>query len=311
MHAKRPVLNCRLWRFCPHCAWRREMDMQARFLESFRDGVWNFLTASFTGNLPLLSTYLNRHHTVLTHADLITYWDAIRFAVNQLVNEGTFRGAVLVEEIHLETLHPMALVTPHSHIIILTDAPLDQASLDRFTSLLLQFRGQVWSLGNTDADDRQWHDHHRKVARWEAGRLKTKPRNPTMVMVTDPRLKVELPISLDLQPLATEREFSDRLGYIAKPVGLQRAYVKTRSMLIQEKNWNGLELLAQNTDEFILSFDHLLRRRRSPAYFGACDARRKTRYIGQPGQLLEDEGHRNAIKAALKRLPKHGEPEAI
>src|ERR1035437_10982172 len=58
-------LNCGQWGFCAHCAWRREMDLQGRFLRVFDDGLWSWLTASYTGNLPMLTTYLRPDHPLV------------------------------------------------------------------------------------------------------------------------------------------------------------------------------------------------------------------------------------------------------
>jgi hypothetical protein len=101
INKKRRNLNCRYWRLCDHDAWRREMDLQCRFLGIFHEGLWLSLTASFKGNLPMNIDHISGIEPAITHTDLITYWDAIRFALNTMIEEKVFWGAVLTEELHL------------------------------------------------------------------------------------------------------------------------------------------------------------------------------------------------------------------
>lgn len=303
MTDKRPVRNCGLWRICAHCAWRREFDLQKRFLTTFNAGMWSWLTPSFTGNLPMLSCYLNPNHPFVSHADLHTYFQAIRFAVKTMYHEGRIRGAILTDDLHLESLHPVPLVTPHAHILVLTAEPLTQDDLDHFKALMVRHRGLIWDLVSGGKDDPGWSRYDQKRQMVEKGLLKTKPRKPPFVMVPDSSLKVELPISLDLQPVPTQKDFEAVLGYPAKPVDLVGAYVKARAMLLRENPQN-LDLLAQNVDEFIMGCDLILSSLKSPFCIGACDARRKrgTPYIGVPGKSLADEAHRDQTKALLAKL---------
>jgi len=303
MNKKRRKLNCGQWRFCAHCAWRREMDLQCRFLRTFNQGLWSWLTASFTGNLPMLSSYLNPDHRLVSHADIDTYLGAIRFAIKTMTDEGVFRGAILNEELHLESLYPLPLVTPHSHILILSNEPIVQAHLDRFQALTHQYRGQVWDLVSTGPNDARWEDYALKLTAHAKGFTETKPRRPPMLMVPDPRLKVELPINLDLKELQTQVDFAAVLDYPIKPVEITSPYLKARNALLRE-NPSDLEMLAQNVDEFIVASDLILTPRRSPVYYGACDPRRRRRtpYIGAPGSLVEDVDHRDQTKELLANL---------
>lgn len=268
--------------------------------------LWRYrrkLLRPVQGDLPMLTTYLRPDHPLVSHADLDTYFQAIRFALKAMYDEGEIRGAILTDEIHLESLYPVPLVTPHAHILLLSAHPITQAHLDHFKTLMLQFRGQFRDAASHTTDDPAWARYRRKVALFKTGIVKTKTRKPPMAMVTDPRLKVELPISLDLKPIPTQDDFAAVLGYPAKPIALASAYRKTRAILIRE-NPQDLDLLAQNIDEFFVGSDLLLAKRRSPAYFGACDARRKrgTPYIGAPGGLLRDGDHRDETKALLAKL---------
>lgn len=295
--------NCRQWRFCAHCAWRREMDLQNRFLDVFDEGQWFWLTASFTGNLPMLSGYLNRNHPLFSHADLVAYYEAIRFAVDSMVENGVFLGAILTEELHLEELYPLPLVTPHSHIVVHAANSITEADLDHFKSLLLNSCGRTWDVAADSANHPAWQKYLRQRQLFKRGVIKTRPRRPPPTMVPDARLIIELPISLDLKPLPTQQDFSAVLGYPLKPVRLPSVYQRTRATLILEHPQD-LQLLAQNVDEFIVGCDLLLSQLRSPVYYGACDPRRKrgTPYIGAPGALLADRDHRNETKASLFNL---------
>ena len=177
------------------------MGSQGRFLEVFDAGLWSWLTASFTGNLPMLSSYVKRNHPLISHADLDTYFQAIRFAVQTLYDEGRIRGAILTEDIHLEWLYPVPWVTPHTHILVLSAEPITQADLDRFKDLMLQHRGLVWDVIADSENEEAWEQWRSKRVLYDAGTIKTKPRKPSVTMVPDPELTVELPISLDLRPL--------------------------------------------------------------------------------------------------------------
>ena len=81
---------------------------------------------------------------------------------------------------------------------------ITQADLDHFKALILQYRGMVWDLVSGGSDDPGWDKYRQRLALFDPDRIKTKPRKPPMVMVTDPSLRVELPLSLDLQSLPTQ-----------------------------------------------------------------------------------------------------------
>ena len=298
---KRRALNCRCWRLCDHDAWRRQMDLQCRFLSKFSEGLWYSLTASFTGNLPMVGGNLQRNNPPVSHADLIVYWDAIRSAVAFMTEAGVFRGAVLTEELHLESLYPWVLVTPHTHVLVLANDVLGEVELARFQARLQQFKGSVIDWGRTINDDEgRWGSYHVAFEKWKLNERKTKPRLPQPFMKIDSRLRLELPISLDCKVLPTQADFARRISYQMKPHTLAKLYEKSRAILLRE-NPEGLEFLTQNVNDFIVMSDLLLTPRRSPAYYGSCDARRPV-YKGNKGYLLDDQDHRAETKALLKSL---------
>ena len=68
--------NCGLVWCCDHCAWRREMDAQCRFLRTFDpDGVWA-VTVSFRGHLTLNpGEHSPVRESPASHSDITVYWD--------------------------------------------------------------------------------------------------------------------------------------------------------------------------------------------------------------------------------------------
>jgi hypothetical protein len=274
------------------------MDLQCRFLWEFDEGPWAMFTFSFTGNLPL--DFTSAVATPLSHIDLVTYWDAIRHAVRRMLEEGIIRGAVLAEEIHLDSLMPVALVTPHSHVLALLDKVPTDSQLDQAKAWIRDFSGIGWDFAAELAPDNRWKDYYEKMAHWDLHLIKTKPRKPGTLMLNDPNLRIELPVSLDVKMLATQSALSCRLGYLAKTIPLGKVYLMDREILLRE-NPDHLEFLAQNVEEFLWAVDNLLLPRRSPAYFGACDAR-CNHYIGASGAHLKDPGHREETKDLLRDL---------
>jgi hypothetical protein len=204
MHAKRPVLNCRFWRLCNHCAWRREMDLQGRFLPAYGEGCWGLLTLSFSGFLPMNSGCVKCSPIPITHNDLIVYWDANRFAIEQMVETGMIRGAVMVEELHIESLYPVSVVMPHSHAVVLLDTPFDEADMAMTKTWIAEFCGKVMDV-ETEADDPRWDRYIIEREFYKMGIRRTKPRKPPIAMEINPLLKAELPVSLKFQSLPTER----------------------------------------------------------------------------------------------------------
>ena len=207
----------------------------------------------------------------------------------------------MFEELHVESLYPVSVVTPHSHVIVLGDRPLDEADKARIKAWIVEFRGKVIDL-ETEADNPKWDRYIIERDFYKRGIRKTKPRKPPISMEIDTRLNAELPVSLKFQLLPTERDFSNGLDYLVKPIALASAYQKTRDALIQN-NPEGLECLARNVSDFIIGVDLLLTPRRSPTYIGQCDPRRRSvPYIGVPGAILEDSCYRANTKAKLRRL---------
>jgi hypothetical protein len=117
--AMNPSGQCRLHQFCPYCCWKERNAAQLRYVPSYYDGTWHFLTGSFTGELRFAGQ---------DGYDWLHYWNAYKVGLAALVNEGLIDGAYWVEELAVNSFLP-TMVLPHVHAIIdapeLTDATLE------------------------------------------------------------------------------------------------------------------------------------------------------------------------------------------
>ena len=317
-HEQQPC-NCAMWRHCDHCDWRRQIDLQCRFLRQYREGCCFKLTISFTGNLSITGE-VGQHHRLLTHCDLDTYWDAARHAVRFLVDEGVISGAVLQDELHLEQLFPSVLVLPHMHMVFWAKKLPDNFA-ERIKELMLEHRGEVWNLHNDSIETPRWQRHFERLRRWRK-EMKTakknspndlqrknskktskpKPRMPPLLMVSDPAMKVELPISIDGPTLLpTRHDFAQRLSYQMKPTKLAEVYEQMRPLVLEQHGQAGLIWLNDNVTEFIHGLDEWLLPRRQPCLLGTCNPHAR-RYAGAKGDDVRDKDFQRGTKEILGDL---------
>lgn len=99
---------CYLHQFCPYCCWKVRRAAQLTYLPNHDQGVWHFLTGSFSGDLLF---------TCSDGFDWLVYWDAWKVALTELVKEGLIDGAYWVEELAINSMMPTR-VLPHVHAII-------------------------------------------------------------------------------------------------------------------------------------------------------------------------------------------------
>jgi hypothetical protein len=108
---------------------------------SFHDGNWHFLTGSFDGDLAFTGS---------DGFDWIHYWDAYKYGLSALVEEGLIEGAYWTEELAVNSF-VATRVLAHVHCIIdafeLTDTTIDILK-DKVTEHLAKNLGPDFLLPN-------------------------------------------------------------------------------------------------------------------------------------------------------------------
>jgi hypothetical protein len=78
------------------------------YVPNYHQGNWHFLTGSFTGELLFSCS---------DGFDWLHYWDAYKYGLSALLNEGLINGVYWVEELAVNSFLPTR-VLPHIHAII-------------------------------------------------------------------------------------------------------------------------------------------------------------------------------------------------
>ena len=121
---------CHKPRLCLKCASLEARKSLNVFKPNFHNHSWGFLTISFHGDLPYSST--------TSPADWWRYWDATGYGVRQLRKSGYIQGAILREEIKINSIAPIR-VLPHLHAIVsspdVSDGVIDELGFDVYSYL--------------------------------------------------------------------------------------------------------------------------------------------------------------------------------
>jgi len=125
--------GCRVWKFCPYCAWRMKMELLKKFLTKYGQHKWYFMTLAFEGFLSLYPGLGD---------NLALYWDACVYAIKRMVQEGYFKGAVWSEELHIQSFLNYE-GQPHVHVVIMADA-LPMANIELLKTYVCEYRGQTY-----------------------------------------------------------------------------------------------------------------------------------------------------------------------
>lgn len=228
--------KCKVWKFCPHCAYVRAKENVNRFGPLFPKGQWHFVTLSFEGNL---------RFEVPFDEQPLPYWNAIRKALRQWVAEHHIDGAFWVEELYLRALRPVPLVLPHCHAIVHADE-ISDAATDECRAIVSQFQGDAWDW-NTNTDE------------------------------SDPHEVVELPLSLDVQPIRDENDFVNKVRYMTKPIDLVCPYLRGVDRLSNDGEFAELN---QSVDDFLNAHDLHCLKRQQLTCIGSLDVKRRRLYLG-------------------------------
>lgn len=71
--------GCKVWKFCPYCAWRIKMELLKKFLTKYHQHSWYSMTIAFEGFLFLCPIFGD---------DISLYWEACVYAIKRMVTEG-------------------------------------------------------------------------------------------------------------------------------------------------------------------------------------------------------------------------------
>ena len=127
---------CHKPRLCLKCASLEARKSLNVFKPNFHNHSWGFLTISFHGDLPYSST--------VSPAEWWRYWDATVHGVRQLNKAGYIQGAILREEIAINSIAPIR-VLPHLHAIVsspdVSDGVIDELGFDVYSYLDAQGEG--------------------------------------------------------------------------------------------------------------------------------------------------------------------------
>lgn len=250
---------CGLWKLCDHCSYRKRTLLRQRFLTQFSRSRWWFLTISFDGVLPFEGHFAE---------DMGLYWDACHEAVRSMVRDGSFLGAVKVEELHVQSLLPLK-VLPHCHFLIAAD-DVTVGQIEDLRQLVLAHRG-------------------------------TQPDWGTGEMARDEAERVDLEVSTKTYLLPTEGDFSRVMGYLIKPMNLVTPYLNAWP----EASLNGREGvpdLNANVVEFFDGYVENCYSRHQLDYMGILDARTRSRCIAVPKAMRVQPAHKARVNALLREF---------
>jgi hypothetical protein len=100
--------TCRDHKFCPYCNYLVREGEVRKFVPAFDHGSWHFLTLSFDGRLPFVSSNLGA---------TIDCWDACKSALQTLHDQGIVGGLHWTEELAVLSFLP-ATAMPHVHALV-------------------------------------------------------------------------------------------------------------------------------------------------------------------------------------------------
>ena len=104
----RKSFECQQKLFCPHCAHKKRWSQWLKFLWSFETGQFAFLTLSM-GAIPVTTTSSITPKTI---------WDR-EMQLLSFCNEcGVIDGYLSRQELHVQSIHPAIVVTPHVHAVV-------------------------------------------------------------------------------------------------------------------------------------------------------------------------------------------------
>ena len=249
---------CGLWKLCVHCSYRRRTALLERFLTQFWRSRWWFLTISFDGVLPFEGHFAE---------DMGLYWTACHKAVRALVKDGSFLGAVKVEELHVESLLPL-VVLPHCHFLIAAE-DVTGDHLEELRQLVLAHRG-------TQPD-------------WRIGQP-----------VTDETELVGLRVMAKADHLATVGDLARVLRYMVKPLDLVTPYLCAwPEAALNERA--GVPDLNLNVVEFFDGHAENCYSRHQLDSLGILDGRARRRCIAVPKATRQQAAHRTRVAALWRK----------
>jgi hypothetical protein len=249
---------CDLWKLCDHCSYRRRTALLERFLTQFSRSRWWFLTVSFDGVLPFEGHFAE---------DMGLYWTACHKAVRALVDDGSFLGAVKIEELHVESLLPL-VVLPHCHFLIAAE-DVTVSQIEELQQLVLAHRGSQpdWAAGEALTDDAE---------------------------------RVALRVMLKCSPIPTVGDLARVLSYMIKPLDLVTPYLSAWPVAALNER-EGVPELNADVVEFFDGHAENCYSRHQLDYMGILDGRTGERCIAVPKPTRQQPAHKARVGALLRQ----------
>jgi|GEM_PF-4077089 len=100
--------SCCNRKLCPYCAYAAKLRAWCRYLNAYAKGTYVLLTFTIHGSVP---------GEAFGMESIVETWDAVWRLLHGKHRPSSIEGAVVVEEVHVDSLHPRLMVYPHVHAV--------------------------------------------------------------------------------------------------------------------------------------------------------------------------------------------------
>ena len=115
--------SCCNRKLCPYCAYKAKLKAWCRFIHAFESGAFALLTYTISNSVPGDETGMEF---------IAGVWDAAWSLLHKLPEHSPLQGALAVEEMSVDSLHPRLMVYPHVHAVVKLSPNFD---LDQFRTV--------------------------------------------------------------------------------------------------------------------------------------------------------------------------------
>lgn len=261
--------RCRIWRLCPYCSHKKRLELLRKYLPVFKAGKWWFLTISPEEFGHVHSTNIDA---------LISWWEACRFALQQLIDGGLIDGALVFETLSVHHYWPDALGLPHVHVVILAGR-MTKDTTSLLTEILASYMGESW-----DSQSKQWA-----------------PRMEVYPDVDDQPILAPEPLwataSTRTYPIPEQHDMAAVVSYLCNPVNFAEAYVQEWPQVNGDAR--NSSFFNENAIEAIICWEHAIDQRWGHRYMGALHHSRND-FAGVKKAQRETEAHIAMVNLRLK-----------
>ena len=209
----------------------------------------------------------------MTVENIVAWWEACRFALHMLKQQGLIGGAFTFETISVHRYWPNAMALPHVHVVLLADN-ITPDTIGDLKRLMASYHGQTWQS---------------KTKRW------IEPEAPEPIWAK---------ASTRTFPIRRDYDFASVLSYLCNPVNLATAYIRDWP-LVAGNRWERCQF-NENVVEAINAWCAALIGRWGHRYLGALQHAHRD-FTGVKLAVRESPQHRRMVKdllseCQLKRL---------